>query len=97
MRVAYVPTHAHGDLTHPDVEVGKVSTWNTRFVFVRFDKSVAKFGWDGATSQSCDPADLVHLQEPIMKECPLCHKTFEFDTNPLCPECKNRVDEECNP
>lgn len=63
MRVAYVPTHAEGDLTHPDVEVGKVSSKNHKYVFVRFDKYVERFGWDGATSQSCDPADLVHLRE----------------------------------
>lgn len=27
-------------------------------VFVRFDRHVKKFGWDGATSQGCDPNDL---------------------------------------
>lgn len=51
-RVAYV----HYD----DVrEYGIVSSVNYRFVFVRFDKQVAKLGWSGATSQSCDPRDLV--------------------------------------
>lgn len=37
---------------------GTVSSVNDKYVFVRFDKHVAKFGWDGATSQSCDPNDL---------------------------------------
>jgi hypothetical protein len=59
MRVAYVPLHAHGDIAHPDVERGTVSSVNQRFAFVKFDKYVSKFGWDGATSQSCDPDDLV--------------------------------------
>lgn len=58
-RVAYVPTHANGDLRHPDVERGAVSTKNNVYVFVKFDKQVAKFGWEGTTSQSCDPRDLV--------------------------------------
>lgn len=58
-RVAYVPTHADGDLNHPDVERGAVSSTNHKYVFVKFDKHVAKFGWDGATSQACDPSDLV--------------------------------------
>src|SRR6185436_3820561 len=58
MRVAYIPTHAHGDINHPDVERGAVSSKNDKNVFVRFDKAVSKLGWDGATSQSCDPADL---------------------------------------
>jgi len=59
MRVAYVPTHAHGDITHRDVEHGTVSSLNTKNVFVKFDKQLLKFGWEGTTSQSCDPRDLV--------------------------------------
>lgn len=42
-------------------EAGTVSSVNDRYVFVRFDKHVQKFGWDGATSQSCDPNDLRNL------------------------------------
>ena len=59
MRVWYVPGHAHGDVTHPDVEHGTVSSTNHKNAFVRFDKQVARLGWDGTTSQSCDPSDLV--------------------------------------
>lgn len=58
-RVAYVPLHANGDLGHPDVERGTVSSKNEHNVFVKFDKQVKKFGWEGTTSQSCDPSDLV--------------------------------------
>jgi hypothetical protein len=59
-RVAYVPTHACGDLGHPDVERGTVSSIGTvGNVFVKFDAQVAKFGWHGTTSQSCDVRDLV--------------------------------------
>lgn len=59
MRVAYVPGHAHGDIAHPDVEHGTVSSTNNKYAFVRFDRQVAKFGWDGTTSQACDAEDLV--------------------------------------
>lgn len=60
MRVAYMPTHADGDLMHPDVEHGTVSSVNSKYAFVRFDKQVSKFGWEGTTSQSCQPSDLYH-------------------------------------
>ena len=59
MRVAYVPGHARGDINHPDVEYGTVSSDNGKNVFVKFDKQLSKFGWDGTTSQSCSPASLV--------------------------------------
>ena len=58
-RVVYVPLHAHGDICHPDVEIGTVSSVGPKYAHVRFDKAVAKFGWDGATSQACDPSDLM--------------------------------------
>ena len=58
MRVAYVPLHANGDLNHKDVERGTVSSINAKFAFVKFDKQLNKFGWDGTTSQSCNPSDL---------------------------------------
>ena len=69
--VAYVPTHAranqgapsYSDLKHPDVERGKVSSVNERFVFVRFDHTVAKLGWEGTTSQSCKPDDLLIMED----------------------------------
>jgi len=56
-RVAYIPLHADGDINHEDVEYGEVSSVGT-YVFVKFDKQVAIFGWDGTTSQSCDASDL---------------------------------------
>ncbi len=39
-------------------EMGVVSSKNDRFVFVKFSKQLQKFGWDGTTSQACDPSDL---------------------------------------
>lgn len=39
-RVAYVPNHAHGDITHPDVERGVVTSTNPYFVFVRYGNEV---------------------------------------------------------
>lgn len=61
MRVAYVPTHAGFNMSHEDVEHGTVSSKNAANVFVRFDKQVSKFGWEGTTSQSCNPETLVAL------------------------------------
>lgn len=61
IRVRYIPGHARGDFDHEDCEDGAVSSQNGYSVFVRFDKQVAKFGWDGATSQGCNPTDLVKL------------------------------------
>lgn len=61
MRVAYVPRHAYGDMNHKDVEYGTVSSANHRNVFVKFDRQVSKLGWNGTTSQSCDPSDLVAI------------------------------------
>lgn len=58
-RVAYVPGEANNNLSHPNVERGRVSSVNEKYVFVRFDKTVAKLGWQGTTSQSCRPDDLV--------------------------------------
>lgn len=57
-RVAYIPTHALGDIDHPDVEYGIVSSFNGKYVFVKFYGALSTFGWDGATSQSCRPEDL---------------------------------------
>lgn len=57
-RVVYIPNHAQGDNKHPDCEHGKVSSVNDSCVFVRFDKYVQRFGWDGATSQGCQPYNL---------------------------------------
>lgn len=61
-RVIYVPMHAYGDRTHSDCGHGKVSSVSAdgRTVFVRFDASVSRFGWDGTTSQACYPESLVH-------------------------------------
>ena len=60
-RVRYIPGHAHGDRGHPDCEDGRVSSLGPDNVRVRFDKHVARHGWDGATAQACCPDDLVLL------------------------------------
>lgn len=62
MRVAYVPRHANGDPKHPDVELGTVSSVNSKFAFVKFDRQLHKFGWDGTTSQPCDPGGLQSVE-----------------------------------
>lgn len=61
-RVIYVPMHVYGDRTHSDCERGKVSSVSAdgSTVFVRFDTSVSRLGWDGTTAQACSPESLVH-------------------------------------
>lgn len=59
--VMYIPHHAQGDQGHPDCECGKVSSTNDHFVFVKFNKQLTKFGWNGTTSQSCHQKDLIHI------------------------------------
>lgn len=59
-RVIYIPNHANGDRAHPDCMRGTVSSTNDYFVFVRFDEHVARLGWDGATSQSCNTRTIEH-------------------------------------
>jgi hypothetical protein len=61
VRVAYIPGHTHGEINRPDVEHGTVSSNNGKNVFVKFDKAVSRLGWEGTTSQSCSPEDLVLL------------------------------------
>jgi len=34
--VLYIPEHAHGDINHPDCEVGIISSWLDKYIFVRF-------------------------------------------------------------
>lgn len=51
--VRYVPQHANGDLNHRDCEIGTISSWNSKWVFVNFGK--------GDTSPACDPNDLVWM------------------------------------
>jgi hypothetical protein len=60
-RVRYVPNHAHGDRGHADCEDGRISSIGTVNVFVRFDKRVARLGWEGTTAEACDPESLVAL------------------------------------
>lgn len=59
MRVAYIPMHASGDVNHKDVERGIVSSTNDKYAFVKFEPQLSRFGWEGTTSQSCNPSDLV--------------------------------------
>lgn len=57
-RVRYVPGHALGPYDDEQCEDGTVSSHNGKNVFVKFDKQVRKFGWEGTTAQSCSLVDL---------------------------------------
>jgi hypothetical protein len=53
--VRYVPMHAEGDRTHKDCEDGIITTYNNKFVFVRYGTTLATHG------QATHPEDLVWL------------------------------------
>ena len=66
-RVTYVPYHANGDVNHPDVEHGTISSIKNvsrtlvphYTYFVRFDKQVERLGWEGTTAQGCKRDQLI--------------------------------------
>lgn len=53
--VTYVPNHAQGDLTHPDCQVGHITSFNESCVFVRFHRYSASH----STSHSVKREQLV--------------------------------------
>ena len=63
-RVWYVPFRG---CDTKDIEPGEVSSVRLirsargmrTVVFVKFDAQLAKFGWEGTTSQACDAEDLL--------------------------------------
>lgn len=61
MVVAYVPTHAQGNIRHPDAEWGQISSFNDETIFVKFDKELLQFGWDNTTAKGCYPCDLKRI------------------------------------
>ena len=60
--VVYVPHHAVNDINHPDCEWGQVSSVNEQFVFVKFYKQLARFGWLGTPGKAVIPDDLVVMR-----------------------------------
>lgn len=52
--VIYVPKHVNGDLNHPDCEYGTISSFNDRFIFVKY----ITHGILQETAQATDPKDL---------------------------------------
>lgn len=54
-RVTYIPTHAYGDIKHPDCETGTVSSIGKSFVFVRYHL--------GDTAAATRPEDLVNMEK----------------------------------
>ena len=54
MLIAYLPTHAGGDLCHPDVEQGRVTEIRGDVVFVAFPGS--------PNAKGCRAEDLVWLK-----------------------------------
>lgn len=58
--VAYIPTHANGNPSHKDVEIGQVHSCGEHFVFVRFSRGSMKLS---PTAQACDKRRLIKLSE----------------------------------
>lgn len=54
-KVLYVPTHAEGDITHPDCERGVITAMRDGGVWVRFGND--------AHAKLCYPENLVRLTE----------------------------------
>ena len=50
MIALYIPREAHGNLSHPSVEQGIVTSVNAQYIFVRFG--------DDTTPKACAPRDL---------------------------------------
>lgn len=57
-KVCYVPRHAHGNLAHPDVEIGVVSSTNNDVVFVKYGAASPEID---VTSKATYPLDLFPL------------------------------------
>jgi len=53
-RVIYVPTHANGDINHPDCEYGIVKSWNKKAIFVNYVRN----GIPQMTAEATNPRDL---------------------------------------
>jgi hypothetical protein len=51
----YYTTHRNGE-----PECGNISSWNDKYVFVKFDNQVNKLGWNETTAQACKISDLRH-------------------------------------
>lgn len=58
LEVKYIPTHAWGDEDHPHCETGIISSWNDKYIFVRYFRN----GMSQHTPESTQPEDLVILQ-----------------------------------
>lgn len=78
-RVAYIPLHAGGDLSHPDVETGIITSIGLVYVFVRFDTQP-----DDAPGKSCDVEDLRLLETEKMSNEELWQVQLGRDGALLC-------------
>jgi hypothetical protein len=41
-------------------EFGIISSWNDKYVFVKFRRSIDVLGWDGTTAQACKITEIKH-------------------------------------
>lgn len=59
-RVIYVPSHAKNDSTHSDCQNGVVSSFNNKYIFVKYDNQMCTMmtGDEPYTAQATRPEDL---------------------------------------
>ena len=58
-RVIFIPLHAKRDRHHPDCERGMVSSVAPGgTVYVKFNGKIARYGWEQAPAEACDPENL---------------------------------------
>ena len=75
--VTYIPLHAHGDVEHEDCEIGEISSFNDKYVFVKYKDK--RSGWIKETSQATDPSDLCWGSRP-------CNCNGVFQHYEECPQ-----------
>ena len=67
--VAYVPMHAKCDYSHPDIDLGVVTSKDDKSVFVRFNRNVIAAGTTNVRSQGCNPEDLISVKFTSIVAC----------------------------
>lgn len=45
-KVTYIPSHAKGNVRHPDCEEGRIKSWNDGGVFVDYIRNIARTDFD---------------------------------------------------
>jgi len=79
-QIAYVPTHARGDLKHPDVELGFVTSVSPdgEYAFCRYFAKSNEYLRTTANSEATYIRDLVHKQHRPQVEIDAMLRAFGY-------------------